>query len=142
MPSQKKLLTKKRKLYLPSLLSFRVSNFLKTRLIHQRQRLSIILLLLISSYILKIVIDYDIHLWSMNFQNSHAICDLGLAITERLVQKDVDLQKLSHSMPLPPMLYKAFEKKEGDDTMVCFFLSVLYVKVFLFILYKMLSKSF
>ncbi|XP_004507589.1 sister chromatid cohesion protein PDS5 homolog A-like [Cicer arietinum] len=51
-------------------------------------------------------------------KNSHAICDLGLAITERLVQKDVDLQKLSHSMPLPPMLYKAFEKKEGDDTMI------------------------
>ncbi|CAJ2649386.1 unnamed protein product [Trifolium pratense] len=51
-------------------------------------------------------------------KNSHAICDLGLAITKRLVQKDVDLQELSHLVSLPPILYKAFEKKEGDDTMV------------------------
>ncbi|XP_058753154.1 sister chromatid cohesion protein PDS5 homolog A-like isoform X1 [Vicia villosa] len=49
---------------------------------------------------------------------SHAICDLGLAITKRLVQKDVDLQELSHLVSLPPMLYKAVEKKEGDDTML------------------------
>ncbi|KAI5414430.1 sister chromatid cohesion protein PDS5 homolog A isoform X3 [Lathyrus oleraceus] len=48
---------------------------------------------------------------------SHTICDLGLAITKRLVLKDVDLQELSHLMSLPPMLYKAFEKKEGGDTM-------------------------
>ncbi|TKY53908.1 Sister chromatid cohesion protein PDS5-like B [Spatholobus suberectus] len=51
---------------------------------------------------------------SKNFQ---AICDLGLAITKRLVQKDVDLQGLSHLVSLPPMLYKASEK-EGDDTVV------------------------
>lgn len=57
----------------------------------------------------------------MHFQISHTICDLGLAITKRLVQKDVDLQELSHLMSLPPMLYKAFEKKEGGDTMVCYF---------------------
>ncbi|RDX89521.1 Sister chromatid cohesion protein PDS5-like B, partial [Mucuna pruriens] len=50
-------------------------------------------------------------------KNSHAICDLGLAITKRLVQKDVDLQVLSHLVSLPPMLYKAPEK-EGDDTVV------------------------
>ncbi|CAJ1941535.1 unnamed protein product [Sphenostylis stenocarpa] len=46
---------------------------------------------------------------------SHALCDLGLAITKRLVQKDVDLQGLSHLVSLPPMLYKTSEK-EGDDT--------------------------
>ncbi|CAL0301082.1 unnamed protein product [Lupinus luteus] len=43
-------------------------------------------------------------------KNSHAICDLGLAITKRLVQKDVDLQGLSSSFSLPPILYKACEK--------------------------------
>ncbi|XP_068463177.1 sister chromatid cohesion protein PDS5 homolog A-like isoform X2 [Phaseolus vulgaris] len=48
-------------------------------------------------------------------KNSHALCDLGLAITKRLVQKDVDLLGLSHLVSLPPMLYKASEK-EGDDT--------------------------
>ncbi|XP_027333272.1 sister chromatid cohesion protein PDS5 homolog A-like isoform X2 [Abrus precatorius] len=49
-------------------------------------------------------------------KNSHAICDLGLAIIKRLVQKDVDLQGLAHLVSLPPMLYKASEKKERDDT--------------------------
>ncbi|XP_019425447.1 PREDICTED: sister chromatid cohesion protein PDS5 homolog A-A-like isoform X1 [Lupinus angustifolius] len=48
-------------------------------------------------------------------KNSHAICDLGLAITKRLAQKDVDLQGLS-SVSLPPILYKAREK--DDDTVV------------------------
>lgn len=61
-----------------------------------------------------------LHLLSMNVQNSHAICDLGLAITKRLVQKDIDLQGLSHLVSLPPMLYKTSEK-EGDDTLVCSF---------------------
>lgn len=46
----------------------------------------------------------------MNGQNSHAICDLGLAITKRLLQKDVDMQGLS-SVSLPPILYKACEKE-------------------------------
>ncbi|XP_019419050.1 PREDICTED: sister chromatid cohesion protein PDS5 homolog A-A-like isoform X3 [Lupinus angustifolius] len=46
-------------------------------------------------------------------KNSHAICDLGLAITKQLVQKDIDLQGLSSSVSLPPILYKACEK-EGD----------------------------
>ncbi|KAK7292494.1 hypothetical protein RIF29_08275 [Crotalaria pallida] len=49
-------------------------------------------------------------------KNSHAICDLGLAITKQIVQKDFDLQGLSASVSLPPMLYKASEKKEADDT--------------------------
>ncbi|KAI4298831.1 hypothetical protein L6164_032348 [Bauhinia variegata] len=49
-------------------------------------------------------------------KNSHAICDLGLAITKRLVQKDVDVQGLTASVSQPPMLYKACEKKEGDDS--------------------------
>ncbi|KAE9591537.1 hypothetical protein Lalb_Chr20g0119541 [Lupinus albus] len=43
-------------------------------------------------------------------KNSYAICDLGLAITKRLAQKDVDLQGLSSSVSLPPLLYKAREK--------------------------------
>jgi len=60
----------------------------------------------------------------MNGQNSHAICDLGLAITKRLVQKDVDLQGLSPLVSLPPMLYKACEKE--SDPMVFFFLVGLY----------------
>ncbi|KAK4259162.1 hypothetical protein QN277_005520 [Acacia crassicarpa] len=51
-------------------------------------------------------------------KNSHALCDLGLAITKRLVQKDVDLEGLSTSVSLPSMLYKACEKKEGDDSSV------------------------
>lgn len=63
----------------------------------------------------------------MNFQNSHAICDLGLAITKKLVQKDVNLQELSHLVSLPTMLYKAHEKKEGDETMVRSFVFVLLV---------------
>ncbi|KAG4401440.1 hypothetical protein GLYMA_07G268200v4 [Glycine max] len=50
-------------------------------------------------------------------KNSHALCELGLAITKRLVQKDVDFQGLSHLVSLPPLLYKASEK-EGDDTLV------------------------
>ncbi|KAJ7946454.1 sister chromatid cohesion protein PDS5-like A-A-like [Quillaja saponaria] len=50
-------------------------------------------------------------------KNSHAISDIGLAITKRLVQKEVDLQGLTASVSLPSMLYKAYEKKEGDDSM-------------------------
>ncbi|XP_029129811.1 sister chromatid cohesion protein PDS5 homolog A-B isoform X3 [Cajanus cajan] len=50
-------------------------------------------------------------------KNSHAICDLGLAITKHLVQKDVDLQGLSRLVSLPSMLYKASEN-EGDGTVV------------------------
>ncbi|XP_020220399.1 sister chromatid cohesion protein PDS5 homolog A isoform X1 [Cajanus cajan] len=49
-------------------------------------------------------------------KNSHAICDLGFAITKRLVQKDIDFQGLSPSISLPPMLYKACEKE--SDPMV------------------------
>ncbi|KAK7387666.1 hypothetical protein VNO78_22454 [Psophocarpus tetragonolobus] len=49
-------------------------------------------------------------------KNSHALCDLGLSIIKRIVQKDVDLQGLSHLVSLPPMLYKASEKE--DDTEV------------------------
>lgn len=60
----------------------------------------------------------------MNGQNSHAICDLGLAITKRLVQKDVDLQGLSSSVSLPPILYKAHEKE--DNIVVFYFLVILF----------------
>ncbi|MED6211330.1 hypothetical protein PIB30_072655 [Stylosanthes scabra] len=48
---------------------------------------------------------------------SHAICDLALAITKRLVPNVVDLQGFPPSVPLHPMLYKASEK-EGDETVV------------------------
>ncbi|XP_062162943.1 sister chromatid cohesion protein PDS5 homolog A [Alnus glutinosa] len=49
-------------------------------------------------------------------KNSHAICDLGLSITKRLAPKEDDLQGLTASVPLPSVLYKLFEKKEGDDS--------------------------
>ncbi|GMY36602.1 sister chromatid cohesion protein PDS5 homolog A isoform X4 [Fagus crenata] len=49
-------------------------------------------------------------------KNSHAICDLGLSITKRLAPKDDDLQGLTASIPLPSVLYKLLEKKEGDDS--------------------------
>ncbi|KAF3451892.1 hypothetical protein FNV43_RR07988 [Rhamnella rubrinervis] len=49
-------------------------------------------------------------------KNSHAICDLGLSITKRLASKEEDLQGLTASVPLPPMLYKPYEKKEGEDS--------------------------
>ncbi|XP_059624884.1 sister chromatid cohesion protein PDS5 homolog A isoform X2 [Cornus florida] len=48
-------------------------------------------------------------------KNSHAICDLGLSITKRLVQKPDDLQGSTASVSLPPMLYKLHEKKDGDE---------------------------
>ncbi|KAL7212412.1 hypothetical protein ACSBR2_015154 [Camellia fascicularis] len=51
-------------------------------------------------------------------KNSYAICDLGMSITKRLAQKEDDLQGLIVSVPLPPMLYKPREKKEGDDPLV------------------------
>ncbi|XP_050213901.1 sister chromatid cohesion protein PDS5 homolog A isoform X2 [Mercurialis annua] len=50
-------------------------------------------------------------------KNSHAISELGLSITKRLSQKEEDMQMLSASAPLPPMLYKLYEKKEGDDSL-------------------------
>lgn len=51
-------------------------------------------------------------------QNSHGICDLGLSATKRLSPKEYDLQGLPASVPLPSMLYKQYDKKEGDDSMV------------------------
>ncbi|CAI8590496.1 unnamed protein product [Vicia faba] len=68
-------------------------------------------------------------------KNSHAICDLGLAITKRLVQKDVDMQGFSHSVSLPSILYKAQEKENdlmasevktwlGDESVLAHFESV------------------
>ncbi|XP_027339072.1 sister chromatid cohesion protein PDS5 homolog A-A [Abrus precatorius] len=50
-------------------------------------------------------------------KNSHAICDLGLAIIRRLVQKDVDLQGLS-PFSLPPILYKGKACEKENDLMV------------------------
>jgi len=71
----------------------------------------------------------------MNVQNSHALCELGLAITKRLVQKDVDLQGLSHLVSLPPLLYKASEK-EGDDTLVCSLFLVKFCSSFQYAIYS------
>lgn len=55
-----------------------------------------------------------------NFQNSHAICDIGLSIIKRLSQKEDYMQEMISSVSLPPMLYKPYEKKEGDDSQVSF----------------------
>lgn len=51
-------------------------------------------------------------------QNSHVLCDLGMVITKRLAKKKDDLQEVNVSVPLPPLLYKPREAKEGDDTVV------------------------
>ncbi|OMO64698.1 Armadillo-like helical [Corchorus olitorius] len=48
-------------------------------------------------------------------KNSHAICDLGLSIMKRLAYKEEDLQGQIQSFSLPPVLYKPYEKKEGED---------------------------
>ncbi|XP_048323371.1 sister chromatid cohesion protein PDS5 homolog A [Ziziphus jujuba] len=50
-------------------------------------------------------------------KNSYAICDLGLSITKRIVSKEDDSQGLTASVPLPSMLYKPYEKREGEDSM-------------------------
>jgi sister-chromatid-cohesion protein PDS5 len=41
-----------------------------------------------------------------------------LFVTKRLAPKEDDLQGLTASVPLPSVLYKLFEKKEGDDSVV------------------------
>ncbi|KAG6641941.1 sister chromatid cohesion protein PDS5 homolog B-like [Carya illinoinensis] len=50
-------------------------------------------------------------------KDSHAICDLGILIAKRLAPKEDDLQQgLNMLIPMPSMLYKLYEKKEGDDS--------------------------
>ncbi|XWS18109.1 hypothetical protein CRYUN_Cryun32bG0013400 [Craigia yunnanensis] len=49
-------------------------------------------------------------------KNSHAICDLGLFIMKCLTYKEEDLQGLLQSVSLPPLLYKPYERKEGEDS--------------------------
>ncbi|XP_042945591.1 sister chromatid cohesion protein PDS5 homolog B isoform X3 [Carya illinoinensis] len=49
-------------------------------------------------------------------KNSHAICDLGLSITKRLAPKEDDSQRSTVLVSLPSMLYKLFEKNEGDGS--------------------------
>lgn len=67
-------------------------------------------------------IKRNIILCSSNFiwncQNSHAICDLGLSIMKRLAAKEDDSQWSTVSVSLPSMLYKLYEKKEGDGSVV------------------------
>ncbi|KAE8724221.1 snRNA-activating protein complex subunit 3-like [Hibiscus syriacus] len=50
-------------------------------------------------------------------KNSHAICDLGLSIMKRLAYKEDNLQGLIQSVSLPPLLYKPYERKEGEDSL-------------------------
>lgn len=58
----------------------------------------------------------------LKFQNSHAICDLGLSLTKRLATKEEDFQGLIASVPLPPMIYKSCKKGEEDGSMVSYLL--------------------
>ncbi|KAI8524884.1 hypothetical protein RHMOL_Rhmol13G0184300 [Rhododendron molle] len=51
-------------------------------------------------------------------KNSHGICDLGLSITKRLVQKEDAIHESIVPVALPPVLYKPCEKKEGDGPLV------------------------
>uniref|UniRef100_A0A1J3FJR8 Sister chromatid cohesion protein PDS5-like protein B n=1 Tax=Noccaea caerulescens TaxID=107243 RepID=A0A1J3FJR8_NOCCA len=51
-------------------------------------------------------------------KNSHAICELGLSVINRLTQKEPDLQGTFTPVSLPPMLYKPSEKNEGDKAQV------------------------
>ncbi|XVF75159.1 hypothetical protein PTKIN_Ptkin13bG0164900 [Pterospermum kingtungense] len=48
-------------------------------------------------------------------KNSRAICDLGLSVMKRLGYKEEDLQGLIQSVSLPPLMYKQYERKEGED---------------------------
>ncbi|CAN8245665.1 unnamed protein product [Cochlearia groenlandica] len=47
-------------------------------------------------------------------KKSHAICEIGLAVINRLTQKKPDLQEVVMPVSLPPTLYKPSEKNEGD----------------------------
>ncbi|XP_022723521.1 sister chromatid cohesion protein PDS5 homolog A isoform X3 [Durio zibethinus] len=51
-------------------------------------------------------------------KNSHALCDLGLSIMKRLAYKEEDFQGLIQSVSLPSLLYKPYERKEGEDSLV------------------------
>ncbi|KAJ0240559.1 Uncharacterized protein HA466_0221710 [Hirschfeldia incana] len=51
-------------------------------------------------------------------KNSHAICEFGLSIIKHLTRKELDLQGESTPVSLPPTLYKASEKNEGDKSQV------------------------
>ncbi|XP_068637108.1 sister chromatid cohesion protein PDS5 homolog A-like isoform X2 [Aristolochia californica] len=46
---------------------------------------------------------------------SHAICDLGLSITKRLICMEDGFTDYTTTFPLPSALYKPLEKKEGDN---------------------------
>ncbi|CAK7323338.1 unnamed protein product [Dovyalis caffra] len=50
-------------------------------------------------------------------KNSHAISELGLSIIKRLAQKEDHLQSLRSPVSLPPMLYKTYEYKAGEDAL-------------------------
>lgn len=48
-------------------------------------------------------------------KNVHAICDLGLSITKRLVRNEADVTGLT-SVPLPPAMYKPLEKNDSNES--------------------------
>ncbi|XP_042521110.1 sister chromatid cohesion protein PDS5 homolog A-B isoform X2 [Macadamia integrifolia] len=54
----------------------------------------------------------------MKTKHSHAICDLGLSIAKRLVQKKDEMMGSITSVPLPPSLYKPQETKDGVESLV------------------------
>lgn len=73
------------------------------------------------------------------FQNSHAICDLGLSITKRLSRMEDNSQGVFSSVSLPSTLYKPYEKKAGDDSVVsslltefCFSLASSFYRIIFF----------
>ncbi|KAK1317916.1 DNA mismatch repair protein MSH6 [Acorus calamus] len=51
-------------------------------------------------------------------KNSHAICELGLLITKKLIQNQENYPEMPTSVSLPPLLYRTIEKEEGKDSMV------------------------
>ncbi|KAI3466488.1 hypothetical protein Pfo_023151 [Paulownia fortunei] len=51
-------------------------------------------------------------------KNLYALCDLGMPIIKRLAPNQDELQDLSASVALPPVLYKPLEKKEENDLLV------------------------
>ncbi|KAK1293101.1 DNA mismatch repair protein MSH6 [Acorus calamus] len=51
-------------------------------------------------------------------KNSHAICELGLLITKKLIQNQENYPEMPTSVSFPPLLYRTIEKEEGKDSMI------------------------
>ncbi|CAM8921419.1 unnamed protein product [Rhodiola kirilowii] len=65
----------------------------------------------ISSIILSIKSSEDV-VDAEKSKNSHAICDLGISIIKRLVQKEDAVSEVASSVTLPSVLYKPIAKTE------------------------------